>query len=319
MTELYQDLIRYASLAPSGHNTQPWKFQIVTNGIRIIADTSRRLPIVDPTDREIYISLGCALENLLLAAAHAGFEGEVTNFPAEDPTAIFVRLSLASAQAGPLFDAIPRRQSTRSLYDGRPVPAEDLNKLKDVAAEPGTRLHIFTQGLEMETLIGLIAQGNRIQFQDKAFVDELVTWIRFNDAEAVKTMDGLFSKSSGNPAVPRFIGQVFIRMSGPDAMARADEKKLRSSAGLALFTSASDDPVAWVNVGRLYERFALTATNLKIKLAFMNQPVEIDSLRTQLSKDLGLDGSYPQLLVRFGYAAEMPRSLRRPLEQILTD
>jgi len=73
-----------------------------------------------------------------------------------------------------------------------------------------------------------------------------------------------------------------------------------------------------VEAGRAYERFALTATALGIKNAFLNQPVEVAELRQQMQERLTLGEAYPQLFVRLGYAAAMPRSLRRPLEQILT-
>lgn len=71
------ELVHYAIMAPSGHNTQPWKFRIQENTISIFPDFSRRLPVVDPLDRELYISLGCALENLIVAAGHEGYRASV--------------------------------------------------------------------------------------------------------------------------------------------------------------------------------------------------------------------------------------------------
>lgn len=59
-------MIYYATLAPSGHNTQPWQFLIRNNSILINPDFSRRLAIVDSDDHALFISLGCALENLSL-------------------------------------------------------------------------------------------------------------------------------------------------------------------------------------------------------------------------------------------------------------
>src|SRR5574341_2278826 len=72
-----RELVRYATLAASGHNTQPWKFAVKANVIEIHPDYARRLPVVDPNDRELWISLGCALENLLIAARAAGYAPEV--------------------------------------------------------------------------------------------------------------------------------------------------------------------------------------------------------------------------------------------------
>jgi hypothetical protein len=88
---------------------------------------------------------------------------------------------------------------------------------------------------------------------------------------------------------------------------------------MVIFASERDDKIAWVNTGRVYERFALITTSLNIKNAFMNQPVEVPELRTQLQSAMNLGNAKPQLLARFGYAPAMPRSLRRPLNQVLLD
>ena len=68
MSVQMRELVRYATLAPNGHNTQPWKFVIKENAIEIHPDLTRYLPAVDPNERELWISLGCALENLIVSA-----------------------------------------------------------------------------------------------------------------------------------------------------------------------------------------------------------------------------------------------------------
>ncbi len=130
-----QGLVRYATLAASGHNTQPWKFVAQQNEIEIHPDYSRRLAVVDPGDRELWISLGCALENLLVAAQAAGYASDVTYPDAAE--FIHIRLIADTARGGPLFDAIPLRQNTRSEYDGKLLKKNDLDKIQDVPLEPG--------------------------------------------------------------------------------------------------------------------------------------------------------------------------------------
>ena len=95
-----------------------------------------------------------------------------------------------------------------------------------------------------------------------------------------------------------------------------DLTALRSSAGVAVFASDRDEPAGWFETGRRYERFALEATRLGVRTAFMNQPVEVRALRDGFGGALGLSGR-PGLLVRFGYGPERPRSFRRPLEAVL--
>jgi hypothetical protein len=309
------ELVYYATLAANSHNTQPWKFARRGNVIEIHPDYTRRLPIVDPNDRELWISLGCALENLLLAAQTAGYAPEVVCPDSQD----FIRINLTADTplAGPLFEAIPRRQCTRSEYDGQPVAVGDFDQLQNLPLEPGVGLHFITNPTRMESVVEYVNQGDLAQFADKAFTDELIAWIRFYKKEAFASYDGLYSASSGNPQTPRWLGRMFVAGTKPQQQADSDAKKMRSSAGAVIITSVSDDKTSWVRTGQVYERLALKMTSLNIKSAFLNQPIEVSVLREQFKSAIGLDSSLPQLLLRFGYAEVMPKSLRRPVEQVL--
>lgn len=310
-----RELIRNATLAANGHNTQPWRFAIQQDGIEIHPDYSRRLPIVDPDDRELWISLGCALENLLIAAHAAGYATEVTYPAAVDY--IRIRLTADKPQAGPLFAAIELRQNTRSEYDRQPVKAADLAEVETLPLEPGITLRYLLDSAQLETVLDYVNQGNLHQYADQAFMKELIDWLRFNQKEAMASLDGLFSRCSGNPEVPGWLGRLFVAGTKPQQQADSDAKKLRSSAGAVVVASAAEDKAAWVRTGQVYERLALKLTSLDIKSAFLNQPIEVAHLRAQFQQAIGLGSSAPQLVVRFGYAAPLPRSLRRPVEQVL--
>ncbi|CAG1014722.1 partial Putative NAD(P)H nitroreductase, partial [Anaerolineales bacterium] len=119
------------------------------------------------------------------------------------------------------------------------------------------------------------------------------------------------------PEVPRLLGKAFVAGTKPQQQADVDAKKLRSSSGAVVIASEADDKSAWVRTGQVYERMALTMTSLNIKSAFLNQPIEMTKIRSQFQSAMGLDNSVPQLLMRFGYADAMPRSLRRPIEAVL--
>lgn len=308
-------LIHYATLAANGHNTQPWQFAIRENAIEIHPDYSRELPVVDPSHRELWMSLGCALENLLVAARAEGYAAEIT-YP-EEADFIQVRLVADTPQANPLFDAIPLRQNTRSAYDGRLVKNEDLAQLQALQLEPGVMLQFATNPTAMETFLEYVNLGNLAQYADTTFVDELIEWLRFNKKEALASQDGLFSICSGNPQVPRWLGQMFVAGTKPQQQADADAAKFRTSPVAVVIASESDDKVSWVRTGQVYERLALKMTSLNIKSALLNQPIEVPTLRGQFQSAIGLGNSLPQLLMRFGYADAMPKSLRRPVEQVL--
>lgn len=308
-------LVHYATLAANGHNTQPWKFAIKDNAIEIHPDYSRRLPVVDPHDRELWISLGCSLENLLVAAHASGYTTEVS-YP-DKADFIHVQLAADTPQDSPLFDAIPLRQNTRSAYDGRLIKNQDLDQLQALQLEPGVGLQFATNPTAMETILEYINLGNLAQYADSAFVDELIAWLRFNKKEALSSLDGLYSICSGNPQVPRLIGQMFVAGTKPQQQADADAAKFRTSPVAVVVASESDDKVSWVRTGQVYERLALKMTLLNIKSAFLNQPIEVAEFRSQFQNAIGLERSLPQLLLRFGYAEALPRSLRRPVEAVL--
>ncbi|MFN8529780.1 MAG: twin-arginine translocation signal domain-containing protein [Anaerolineae bacterium] len=310
-----RELIRYATLAANGHNTQPWKFAIRENAIEIHPDYSRRLPIVDPDDRELWISLGCALENLLIAARAIGFAAEVT-YPDEEDV-IRVELAADTALESPLFEAIPQRQTTRSEYDGRSVDMAILDRLARMPQEPGVMLRLVTHPTDMDTILEYVNQGNLSQYADQAFLDELIAWLRFTRKEALGSLDGLYTQSSGNPEVPRWLGQMFVSSTTPEQQADIDARKLRSSPHAFVIASDTENKTARVRTGQVYERLALTMTSLGIQSAFLNQPIEVPNLRSEFQTAMALGDAHPQLLLRIGYGNPMPRSLRRPVENVL--
>jgi hypothetical protein len=313
-----RELIRYATLAPNGHNTQPWQFTAEGDTICILPDDFRRLAVVDPHDRALWISLGCALENLVIAAQSAGYESEITYPTPGAHYYISVQLRQTTvAGSNPLFDAIPDRQNTRSPYDGRPVPSADLERIESIPTEAGISLRVFTAADQIEAILEYIKAGDQRQYGDQAFIDELVHWIRFNKPEAFRTLDGLYTRCSGNPEIPRWLGRLFVTTSSAGQQAQTDERNVRSSSGLLVLVSEQDDKRDWIDTGRVYERLALTLTTLGIKCAFLNQPIEVAELRAEFQSYLDLGTAQPQLLMRFGYAEPMPHSLRRPIEQVI--
>jgi nitroreductase len=308
------DLIRYAMLAPSGHNTQPWKFRAAGERIDVVADLSRRTPVVDPDDHHLFVSIGCAAENLALAACATGLPGELRFDAANAGSAVF-EFSRGAAAPSPLFDAIPRRQSSRDEYDGRPVSSADLRTLADAAAVPGVDLVLITDRPQIARVRELVIAGNSMQMADKAFVRELRGWMRFSPRQALRTGDGLFTATTGNPILPAWLGPIVFDLAlKADAENDNYARQIASSAGIAVFVGEKADHEHWVLAGRAAQRFALQATALGLKCAFINQPVEVARLRPELASLAGLPGRRPDLVIRYGYGPVMPYATRRPVE-----
>ena len=322
MDALPMTLIRYATLAPSGHNTQPWRFSADDGAIRIYPDFTRRLPVVDPDDHALYISLGCAAENLVIAAAHHGLAATVEPFPADEP-AECIRIRLApggSSAAGALFGAIPERQSNRRRYNRKPIPAADIDQLLAANTSGTVSLRAFDPTRpDCEPIIRFVKEGNVAQFKDQAFVDELVSWIRFSPAEVRERQDGLTASALGFPSVPRWLGQwIMTTLVKPDSEASKQAQAIGSSALLLLFVAQQNDKRHWVDVGRSFERVALTATALGVAHAHVNMPCEVQPIRERLALHLGLaPDAQPLLLIRLGYAKPLPHAPRRPVELVM--
>lgn len=317
-TALLRELVRYATLAPSSHNTQCWKFHVEDRSISVLPDFSRRCPAVDPDDHHLFVSIGCATENLIQAALARGLYGNAQFDSSSDQT-LRVLLEPTKAVATALFEAIPVRQSTRGEYDGKAISPNELAMLESAGTGNGVQVILLTERAAMENVLQYVVQGNTVQMSDRAFVEELKAWIRFSGSDAVRTGDGLYSASSGNPSVPSWLGSfLFGLFFTPNSENNKYAKHVRSSAGIAIFVSETENPAQWIEVGRCYERFALQCAALGICNAMLNQPVEVAALRPQFATFLDIGSRRPDLVVRFGRGPKLPPSLRRPVEAVLT-
>jgi hypothetical protein len=309
-----RELVRCATLAANSHNTQPWRFELLPGAIVVRPDGARRTPIVDPDDHHLWASLGCAAENLVQAAAAFGLRATVGL--AGDR--VVIPLEPAAVQRTPLFAAIAQRQCTRAEFDGSAVSPTDLRALEDAAQAPGVRVLLFTDKARIGGVVDYVVAATTAQMQDPRFVNELKKWIRFNPADALATRDGLFSGASGSPQLPRWLGSLlfgFVATAGSEADRYA--RQLRSSSGVAVFISERNGPAQWIEAGRAYQRFALQATALGLRNAFVNPPVEVAAMRSQFAGWLGVGAARPDFVVRFGRGPLLPRSLRRPVEQVI--
>lgn len=311
------ELVRMATLAANGHNTQPWRFRLGETRVSILPDLSRGTHVVDPDDHHLYVSLGCAAENLTIAAgAHGRLASVSVGHHAQ--AQIDIDLENGSTSNGILYQAIPQRQSTRSAYDGQPISSADIQLLKAAAERDGVEVLIFTEPSDREAILEFVVAGNSTQMDDPAFVAELQEWLRFSPDQAMATGDGLFGACSGNPVVPEWLGKsmfraVFTKQGENDKY----RDHIRSSAGIAVFIGDKADPEHWIKVGQSFERFALQATALGIRNAHINQPIEVPSIRSEFARWLGAPDARPDLVVRFGRASALPMSMRRPVDDVL--
>ena len=153
----YVSLVRYATLAASSHNTQPWKFKPEPGRIVILPDLSRRCPAVDPDDHHLYGSLGCAAENLLLAAQAAGLKGHFSYDASESSVQVAFEKAVPSRSA--LFEAILSCQCSRTEYDGTELSGEQLRLLEETGRGSGVAVMLVTDRKQKEQVAEYVAGG----------------------------------------------------------------------------------------------------------------------------------------------------------------
>ena len=313
----FEFLVAQAVKAPSGHNTQPWKFRQNESAVEIYPDFDRRLPVVDPDDRELSVSLGCAVENLCLAAQTKGYKSAVS---VGDKGVITVSLAEeAGVKPSPLFNQIDARQTNRSVYSGEEIALDALKRLQAIRSEDGVSVHYYArQTKQFNDIEQYVFQGNTNQMQNEAFKAELKSWMRFNKKHQDQTLDGLSYAVFGAPNVPRWMAEPIMSMAiNAKTQNKADREKIASASHLVLFTTRENSWREWVDLGRTLQRFLLTATELGIAHAYLNQPNEQPEIAAEMAKTLDLDGEYPTVLLRIGYGEQQAYSKRRAVKDVI--
>ncbi|WP_372621181.1 Acg family FMN-binding oxidoreductase [Falsiroseomonas sp.] len=316
-------LLNYAVLAPSGHNTQPWLFRLRGDDLlELRADRSRALPVVDPADRALTISCGAALANLRHAAAALGEALEVTVLPDPGDRDLLAAIrGLGPCPAAPasarLLRAITARRTTRFAFAPDPVP-EPLRVEAIAAAEEAgaARLHWFDAPARRHALAALVAEGDRIQMADPAFRHELSAWMRSRRGAG---RDGLSGAAFGMPDLFTFAAALVVRTFDMGAgQAARDQELAEGSPALAVLATPGDTPRDWIATGEALQRTLLAVTAGGFTASFLNQSIEVASLRPRLAAELGEPG-VPQILLRIGRGPRPIAAVRRPVREVLRE
>ncbi|GAB2874664.1 Acg family FMN-binding oxidoreductase [Nocardioides pacificus] len=309
-------LVRHAVRAPSGHNSQPWRFEVEGERLLLRPDRRRALPVVDPEDRELTISCGAALGHLRVAIGHAGHVGDV-RVVADD--ALFASVGWGPKESGRagsgdqgLFAAIESRVTDRGPYDARAVPPEVLDRLAQDSAEEGVGLLLIGDA-DRPALTDLVVEGDRLQFADRAFRRELAAWMRPNHSSQGLGMPGWVH---GLGAAPALVGPLVMRaVDLGESQARRDLTLAAAAPVLAVLTTAGDSVADWLATGQALSTLVLRAASWGLSVSYLNQPVEVKTLRPRLAELV--DGATPQLVLRLGYGVGRPPTPRLPVADVL--
>ncbi|MEF8794185.1 Acg family FMN-binding oxidoreductase [Thiohalorhabdus sp.] len=312
--------LRYAVLAPSAHNSQPWRFRVADGRAYLYADRRRRLPIADPEDRELTISCGAALFHLRLAMRYFGQAETVEAAPDPEDPELLATVTLAGPHAPDdtdrsLFRAVPRRFTHRGPFQATPVPPALQNMMQSLAAHEGAGLHCLSGPETKGVVAALVAEGDRHQGGDPPFRRELADWLRTGLS---RQRDGLHPRPLGVGLAMSLVLPAYLRWInwGP-SQARQDRQWAREAPLLAVLTTARDGISCWLTAGQALAAVLLRAAEDGVQAAYLNQAVQVPELRQRLGEQLGGTGQ-PQVLLRLGYAGGTRRPApRRPAELVI--
>jgi hypothetical protein len=312
------DLVRAAVLAASAHNTQPWVFRISPEGIDLIAITSRNIGAVDPLRREMYISLGCALENLVLAARASGHSPTVTVLPRADDPIHAARVTLGTGQPdiSSLYRAIPGRHTHRGRYERRAVPPDVMTAIERLADVPEVKVIWWTGSGAMKAFGDLTVRATEALAADAEQAADDYRWFRGRWREIQRHRDGITMDATGLPFAIRTLAKVL-----PDSPGQYRAGFVRSTRDTHVATAAAFgalvvrnplDNVQRIQAGRVWQRIHLWATTQDVAMQPLNQAVE----RAEREQTAGLRPEFgaalEQLLPERGWSAVMPFRIGYP-------
>ena len=318
-------LIGAGVLAPSDWNTQPWRFEVDGTQIRLVADPARTLPVTDPDRRGMMLSLGAALENMLVTARAYGLRPVVMYQPNEGANGVVAELTWTLGDQHRdrgLFAAVTERRTNRHDYDGRAVFTQNRVQLSAQVPD-GLGLHWLDDRDRIRRVAELTHDATHAQMDDRRAQAEQYSWLRL-DGDEKKRGDGVAvdALEFAGPA-DWFASRYFNPKSmflgfGVDSSAKQARSQVRSSGALALLTAARRDDTTRIMAGQTFERFALKATGLGIAHHPLSAPVEVEKTRGPLLAEFGATGEDPLLLIRLGHAKPPKPSPRRAVSLVAT-
>ncbi|AVV45095.1 hypothetical protein PYK79_48900 [Streptomyces sp. ID05-04B] len=312
-----QALLAAAVAAPSIHNTQPWRFRLDpdSRSIEVRVDRERWLPRTDPERRAQYLSVGAAVFNLRLAAAHLGWNTVVRLLPAaddHDPPAT-VRLTIGPVAEGQasldvLYEAIERRHTSRMPFTGRPVPEPIVTEMIGSARSEGAYLDVpDIVGTRRLLRLTEAAEARNAGRPDRKA--EARTWVT---APGADTSYGIPLAALGPPDAS---GRMPMRdFTGELPASRPPVLRFERHAQVALLWTERDRREDWLRAGQALQRVLLTATLRGVRTSMLHQAMEWPDLRAALAGSR--QRRCPQLLIRFGYGPDggrTPRASARPV------
>jgi nitroreductase len=336
------NLVRAAILSASPHNTQPWRFRVGETFVELHLETSRSVRGLDPYLREAYMGMGCALENLLLAATANGYAAKLTLADGElhadlqQPAMRLVArvdLSPGARQVSELYLAIPHRHTNRSPYDvKRSLPSSFAGELVSACCQDeDVRVILFQEPTQREGLVSISAAANLELYSDPNVESGNEEWIRWRSRDVQTFKDGLTIDTFGLSPLATAMAKLapvsmLKRAASPEHRSALYAKQMQSANLIGMITVRNRFDIRQsLSAGRVWQRVHLLATARGVGTRPCNEAIEmIDHERflgkaakrqSQLSNVIGDPSWQPTFLFLAGYPTQPAHpSPRRPAE-----
>jgi hypothetical protein len=313
----YRAMVQAATLAPNPHNTQPWLFQVSENQIDLHADPARNLGSVDPYRREMYLGLGCALENMRLAALSRGWKPDIRLMPPsnKDTHTASILLSTGNRTISPLYTAIPKRHTNRAAYAPQQLPADVFTEMATLKPEK-LRLFWLNEEPARSGFGSLNIQATEAFIADAEQSADSGCWFRHNWDEIQSSRDGITLDAQGNPALITTMGKILPPLSqeqNDQYWLQAIHTQVESAPAFGLIAIPERrDKATLLEAGMLYQRLHLWAITAGLAMQPLNQVVERIDREISLGEASTMDASLHALTDSSGWQVVMPFRIGYP-------
>lgn len=309
-----QFLLNYAVLAQSYYNSQPWKFSLEDDHINMYVDESHWLRAGDPDKRELFLSIGCALENLLIAAEHFDIGHQIQHFPdKENPNLVarvkFTTINQSTALRSPeLFDAITRRHTYHHPFDRQPINESDLQRIEKFLTEEDIWLEVSDDPKVKQRLSQLAVHANSILYGDPQFCEELRKWAHQGNIGIA-----WFMPETGQP------DEAALREAGK-RLSENEQRILSTAPLVAVISSPFDNRITQIKAGQIFEKLCLVAALQGIHCLPISQLIEVPEERTTVHELFPELKGDPLVVFAMGYGQEEKADLwspRLPVDSVI--